>query len=86
MPAMGGEGGLVGDLESRLVGTLLRSWVIMLRPVVAGLLQGVGHVGRDLDLAGRADVSAGFGDGDGFFAESYGEIAVNEGFELAHAG
>jgi hypothetical protein len=44
----------------------------MLRGIVAGLLQGGGHVGRDLDLAGRADVSAGFRDGDGFFAEAYG--------------
>ncbi len=84
MTAMGGEGGLVGDLESRLVETLLRRWVIMLRRVVAGFLQGVGHVGRDLDLAGLADVSAGFGDGDGFFAESYGEVTGNAGFELAH--
>jgi len=84
MPAMGGEGGLVGYFEPRLVGSCLRCWVIMLRPVVTGLLQGGGHVGRDLDLAGWADVSAGFGDGDGFLAETNGEVAGNSGLELAH--
>jgi hypothetical protein len=41
-------------------------------------------VGRDLDLACRADVSAGFGDGDGFLAEAYGEVTGNAGLELAH--
>ncbi len=84
MTAMGGEGGLVGDLESRLVGTLLRRWVVMLRRIVTGLLQGGGHVGRYLDLAGWPDVSADLGDDDGFFAESYGEVTGDAGFELAH--
>jgi hypothetical protein len=41
-------------------------------------------VGRDLDLASRADVSAGFRDGDGFLAEAYGKVTGNAGFELAH--
>jgi hypothetical protein len=84
MPAMGGEGGLVGDVEVRLVGSLLRLWVIMLRCVVAGLLKGGGHVGRELDLAGRADGSAGVRDGDGFLAEAYGKVTGNAGFEGAH--
>jgi hypothetical protein len=56
----------------------------MLGRIVAGFLKGVGHVGRDLDLACRADVSAGFGDGDGFLAEAYGEVTGNAGLELAH--
>jgi hypothetical protein len=84
MPTMGGEGGLIGDLESHLVGSLLRRWVVMLRGVVTGFLQGGGHVGRDLDLASWTDVSAGFGDGDGFLAEADGKVSRNAGFELAH--
>jgi hypothetical protein len=56
----------------------------MLRPVVTGLLQGGGHVGRDLDLAGWADVSAGFGDGDGFLAEAHCKVSGNTWLELAH--
>ena len=84
MAAMGREGGFVGDFEFGLVGTLLRRWVVMLRGVVTGLLQGGGHVGRDLDLAGWADVFAGLGDGDGFLAEAYGEVTGNAGFEGAH--
>jgi hypothetical protein len=56
----------------------------MLRRVVTGLLQGVGHVGRDLDLAGRADVSADLGDDDSFFAEAYGKVTRDAGFEVAH--
>ncbi len=84
MASMGGEGGLVGDLELCLVSTGLRRRMNMLRRVVAGLLQGGGDVSRDLDLAGRADVSARFGDSNGFLAEAYGEVTGDAGLEMAH--
>jgi hypothetical protein len=35
-------------------------------------------------LAGGSDVSADFGDDDGFFAEAYGEVAGNAGVEFTH--
>jgi hypothetical protein len=41
-------------------------------------------VGRDLDLAGRPDVSADLGDDDGFFAQADGKVSGNAGLELAH--
>jgi hypothetical protein len=41
-------------------------------------------VGRDLYLAGRSDVSADFGDDDGFLAEANGEVTGDAGLEWAH--
>ncbi len=82
--AMGGEGDFVGDLKLGRVRTGLRRRVVVLRRVVTSLLQGGGHVGGDLDLAGWPDVLAGFGDGDGFLAEADDKVSGDAGFEWAY--
>jgi hypothetical protein len=41
-------------------------------------------MGGDVYLAGLSDVLAGFGDGHGFLAESYGEFTGDAGVEFAH--
>jgi hypothetical protein len=38
----------------------------------------------DVDLAGWPDVLAGFGDGDGFFAEAHGKVTRDAGLEFTH--
>jgi hypothetical protein len=48
------------------------------------LLQRAQNLARDVYLAGGSDVSADFGDDDGFFAKAYGEVAGNAGVEFTH--
>jgi len=84
MTAMGGESGLVGHFESRLVRTSISWHVIVFGRVVTCLLYCCGDLLGDVDLAGWPDVSAGFRDSDGFLAEAYGEVTGDAGFEWAH--
>jgi hypothetical protein len=58
--------------------------VIVFMRVVTCLFYCCGDLLGDLDLAGRADVSAGLGDHYGFLAEADGKVSGNAGLEWAH--
>jgi hypothetical protein len=54
------------------------------RSIEGRLLERGQDLGGDVYLAVLDDVLAGFGDGHGFLAESYGEVTGDAGVELAH--